>query len=225
MPSSRCKFPNRNLKAPPLPCAVRNRIRYSRFSKRAQAQQATVASATGCIFALIARPRQMQRRPKPTPRRMISLFLSVITGVTISMFVSGRVPTRTNLGTPGNTRACNPDIRSCLRQPLRCIYLRTDRFRPAHRHGKKMRIAKWHIGHGNVPVRRRRPTHLPARQSFCLLAPIHLSRGNAPIARPVARVFCKVGNLLNARRSRPWCAARNRRATRRRSQRRGARAR
>src|ERR1700737_676158 len=43
---------------------VRNRVRYSSFGERAQTQQATVASATGCIFALITGPRQMQRSPE-----------------------------------------------------------------------------------------------------------------------------------------------------------------
>src|SRR6202158_5371593 len=43
---------------------VRNRIGYSSFGERSQAQQATVASATCCIFALIAGPRQMQRSPE-----------------------------------------------------------------------------------------------------------------------------------------------------------------
>src|SRR5258708_27007676 len=46
---------------------VGNWVGYSCFGERAQAQQTTVASATGCIFALIARPRQMQRRPKLDP--------------------------------------------------------------------------------------------------------------------------------------------------------------
>src|SRR4029077_1363916 len=43
---------------------VRNWIRCPGFGKRPQAQQATVASATSCIFALIAGPRQMQRGPE-----------------------------------------------------------------------------------------------------------------------------------------------------------------
>src|SRR5258708_31410550 len=41
-----------------------NWIRYPSFSECPQAQQATVASATGCIFALIAGPRQMQWGPE-----------------------------------------------------------------------------------------------------------------------------------------------------------------
>src|ERR1700732_3317401 len=32
---------------------------------------------------------------------------------------------------------------------------RSDRFGPAHRHGKKMRIAKWHVGDRNAALMRR----------------------------------------------------------------------
>jgi len=45
----------------------------------------------------------MQRRAQFDARRMISLFFKVMTGVTISICVSGRVPTGINSGTRGST--------------------------------------------------------------------------------------------------------------------------
>jgi len=83
------------------------------------------------------------------PRRIISLFFKVMTGVTISISVSGRVPRGSILGRPGNIPAGSPDSRSCLPLLLRCRSLLRRSLPPAHRHGKKMRIPEGDIRYGN----------------------------------------------------------------------------
>ncbi len=95
------------------------------------------------------------------PRRMISLFFRVITGVTISICVSGP-------GAFANHVLKGPVIfRPAIRISGAVFLHRTDvngagpdRFGPTNRDREKMRIAKGHVGDWNTAAVRRRRVEL-----------------------------------------------------------------
>src|SRR6266700_1189613 len=129
---------------------VRNRIGGACFSKRPQAQQATVASAASHLFVLVARPRQIQwcaklqaapddfaflQRDDRRDHFYLRLWPRSYAYQILENFVVFRSAIRI--------------ARAVFRHRSNVNRARADRFRPTHRHGKKMRVAKWHVRYRN----------------------------------------------------------------------------
>src|SRR5580700_5652089 len=130
-------------------------IPHSGLPKRREPQQATVAHSASPVFVLITRPRQMQRRAKldSSPDNLAFLQrnhrrpdfdLRLRPRSHAHQLLKNLVILRAAIGIPGTILRHGPNVNR----------LRANGFRPAHRHGKKMRIAKRHIGHRNrTPLR------------------------------------------------------------------------
>src|SRR5690242_2082237 len=130
--------------------AVRDRIRHSGLRERLQSQQATVARSAGSVLILVARPRQMQRRAQlhSFPYNLAFLhrdhwsrdfYSRLWTRSHSHQLLKNLVILRTAIWIAGAVFCDGSDINRA----------RAYRFRPAHRHGKKMRVAKWYVGYGN----------------------------------------------------------------------------
>src|SRR5437660_6980525 len=130
--------------------SVRDRIGRAGFGKGAQPQQATIASAAGGIFVLVARPSEMQRGTQfdASPDNLAFLQrddrrndfdLRFRPRAQADQLLERTVILRATVRIAGAVFRHRSYInRSCA-----------NRLRPAHRHGKKMRIPERDVGYGN----------------------------------------------------------------------------